>query len=492
MTIFYTDDVSNGEGIRVCFKLLKRWKGSLYKLLWIDLLVYLLLYYGLNLSYRFAMGESQKETFEKIVQHCQSAIRDIPISFLLGFFVSGIVSRWFLIFPTIPWLNQVSMTIVSHLDSKDEIMCRNIRIALARYLNLSWILLMRNLSDQAANRFSDKEEVQQLIRRPPLVWMKTRRTRLNRNVQRPWTGGGEGKPKIAPSSSTAVPTADDSTGDRQNVRYSVTSMLIPCSAEAGKFEYMHAFHAYDDQVLTNTLRAFNDDTKVKQTFGILITENEIAAFQNIASDFYRRNKTKYVPEYWIPIQWAQRLTLKALQKGYIFELKRANEILKELMRFRDKLQYVQLFSSIVIPLAYTQVVTIAVYSYFLCQIFASQFVEHKDDAPGRIDLYVPVFNIFSFIFLMGWYKVALCVVNPFGDDDEDFQINDILDYNLEVSYRTVDVPSFAFPDRLSFPLRKGDGGSHIEELDSFLECVCNEAQCNVAKTELWTKCVQQE
>ncbi|OON22566.1 hypothetical protein X801_01533 [Opisthorchis viverrini] len=66
----------------------------------------------------------------------------------------------------------------------------------------------------------------------------------------------------------------------------------------------------------------------KQTFGILITENEIAAFQNIASDFYRRNKTKYVPEYWIPIQWAQRLTLKSLQKGYIFELKRANEILK--------------------------------------------------------------------------------------------------------------------------------------------------------------------
>ncbi|OON22565.1 hypothetical protein X801_01532 [Opisthorchis viverrini] len=131
------------------------------------------------------------------------------------------------------------------------------------------------------------------------------------------------------------------------------------------------------------------------------------------------------------------------------------------------------------------VVTIAVYSYFLCQIFASQFVEHNDDAHGRIDLYVPVFNIFSFIFLMGWYKVALCVVNPFGDDDEDFQINDILDYNLEVSYRTVDVPSFAFPDRLSFPLRKeGDDSSHIEELNGFMECVFDEAQGNEAKTEL--------
>ncbi|KAF6768340.1 hypothetical protein AHF37_11978 [Paragonimus kellicotti] len=37
---------------------------------------------------------------------------------------------------------------------------------------------------------------------------------------------------------------------------------------------------------------------------------------------------------------------------------------------------------------------------------------------------------------MGWLKVALFVMNPFGDDDEDFQTSSILDYNLEVSFRS--------------------------------------------------------
>ena len=54
-----------------------------------------------------------------------------------------------------------------------------------------------------------------------------------------------------------------------------------------------------------------------------------------------------------------------------------------------------------------QVVIIAVYSYFLCQIFACQFVESRaEDKESKIDLYIPIFSIFSFLFLMGWLKVS--------------------------------------------------------------------------------------
>jgi len=36
---------------------------------------------------------------------------------------------------------------------------------------------------------------------------------------------------------------------------------------------------------------------------------------------------------------------------------------------------------------------------------------------------------------MGWIKVAETLLNPWGDDDEDFQINYLIDRNLQVSIK---------------------------------------------------------
>ena len=47
------------------------------------------------------------------------------------------------------------------------------------------------------------------------------------------------------------------------------------------------------------------------------------------------------------------------------------------------------------------------------------------------DLYLPYFTILEFISYMGWIKVAETLLNPFGEDDEDFQINYLIDRNVQ-------------------------------------------------------------
>lgn len=47
------------------------------------------------------------------------------------------------------------------------------------------------------------------------------------------------------------------------------------------------------------------------------------------------------------------------------------------------------------------------------------------------DFYVPFFTIIEFLSYLGWIKVAETLLNPFGEDDEDFQINYLIDRNLQ-------------------------------------------------------------
>ena len=51
----------------------------------------------------------------------------------------------------------------------------------------------------------------------------------------------------------------------------------------------------------------------------------------------------------------------------------------------------------------------------------------------NLDVYIPFFLLLQFIFYFGWLKVAEILINPFGDDDDDFDCNHIVDSNYERS-----------------------------------------------------------
>lgn len=70
-----------------------------------------------------------------------------------------------------------------------------------------------------------------------------------------------------------------------------------------------------------------------------------------------------------------------------------------------------------------------------------QWVENKTIEEGfynKIDMYFPIFSLLQFFFYMGWLKVAESLINPFGEDDDDFEVNWMVDRNLQVSYMIVD------------------------------------------------------
>ncbi|EPQ17236.1 Bestrophin-2 [Myotis brandtii] len=161
-----------------------------------------------------------------------------------------------------------------------------------------------------------------------------------------------------------------------------------------------------------------------------MTREERKKFENLNSSY---NK------YWVPCVWFSNLAAQARREGRIRDNSALKLLLEELTVFRGKCSMLFHYDWISIPLVYTQVVTIAVYSYFLACVIGRQFLDpaqgYKDH---NLDLFVPVFTLLQFFFYAGWLKVAEQLINPFGEDDDDFETNFLIDRNFQVSMLAVD------------------------------------------------------
>ncbi|XP_075160841.1 bestrophin-4-like [Haematobia irritans] len=334
MTISYTAEVATCRKFGCFIKLLARWKGSIYKLVWMDLLLFLLLYYGINLIYRYLLDTESQRTFESIVYYCASYSSLIPLSFVLGFYVNLVMNRWWEQYITIPWPDTVAVYVSAHVHGQDD-RGRVMRRTIMRYVCLCLTLVFTMISPCAKKRFP----------------------RLKHLV------------------------------------------------EAG-----------------------------------YLLENEKKIFESMDVAF-----PKY-PKHWMPIVWAASIVTRARKEGFIRDDFAVKTIIDELNTFRGRCGVLLFYDFISIPLVYTQVVTIAVYSYFLCSLLAHQWTEFKKDTHEQLGFYMPVFITLQFFFYMGWLKVAETLINPFGDDDDDFEVNWMIDRNLQVAYLIVDEMHHEHPE----------------------------------------------
>ncbi|KAK1786262.1 hypothetical protein P4O66_017963 [Electrophorus voltai] len=324
MTVSYTLEVANARFAGFT-KLLFRWKGSIYKLLYKEFLVFCFLYSLFSVIYRCILTTDQQELFERAARHCNKFAKLIPMSFVLGFYITQAFQRWWGQYTSFPLPDNLMMVVSGNVHGMDE-RGRLLRRTLMRYANLSSVLILRSISTRVRKRFPTLEHI----------------------------------------------------------------------VEAG-----------------------------------FMTEEELKTLNHLYSDF---NK------YWMPLTWFANLASQAREEGRVKDDIALRLLMDELNNYRAKCSMLFHYDWISIPLVYTQVVTLAVYSFFAFCLIGRQFVkpEKADEYKVHVDLYIPIFTLLEFFFYAGWLKVGELIINPFGEDDDDFETNQLIDRNIQVSMLAVD------------------------------------------------------
>ncbi|RMB90078.1 hypothetical protein DUI87_33533 [Hirundo rustica rustica] len=309
MTVTYTSRVATAR-LAGFSRLLLLWRGSIYKLLYRELLLFLGAYLGLSLAYRFLLSEAQRRLFEKLALYCDKSANLIPVSFVLVPGGAGAGRA-----------DAGRGGSVHGADARGRLLRRT----LLRYGSLAALLVLRAVSTPVYKRF---------------------------------------------------PTTDH---------------LV----QAG-----------------------------------FLTREERRRLEGLRSPY---NK------FWVPCAWFGALVGQARREGRVRDDCALKLLMEELNRFRAHCSLLFHYDWISVPLVYTQVVTIAVYTFFLTCLIGRQFLDPAQGYAGHeLDLGVPVFTLLQFFFYVGWLKVAEQLINPFGEDDDDFETNTLIDRNFQVSMLAVD------------------------------------------------------
>ncbi|CAJ0569326.1 unnamed protein product, partial [Mesorhabditis spiculigera] len=127
-------------------QLLLRWKGSIFRSVWKELLVWVTLYYLVRVSYTHAIpwadpkgAHKYRENFISVCQQCNEYTKLIPLTFLLGFYVSNVVSRWWRQFECLCWPEDLLSLLCFVVPADDMKQARKISQGCVWLTPLHWV-----------------------------------------------------------------------------------------------------------------------------------------------------------------------------------------------------------------------------------------------------------------------------------------------------------------------------------------------------------------
>uniref|UniRef100_A0A1I7YDV9 Bestrophin homolog n=1 Tax=Steinernema glaseri TaxID=37863 RepID=A0A1I7YDV9_9BILA len=348
MTISYNLDISSSSPFAF-LKIIFRWRGSIWKSVMTEFVVWTICFFAVSLVYRNLLTPEQQSAFEAFAAHCDKKLDYIPLTFMLGFFVTIVVDRWKNMFNNMGFIENTALFVTTYIrgeDSDTRMKRRNI----VRYLCLTQVLVFRDISMKVRKRFPNMESV----------------------------------------------------------------------VEAG-----------------------------------FMQSNEKILFDKMNTSY-----TKY----WIPFNWIFSIVYELRKEGKIDNDTLMNCLLQEVRSFRQNLGQLCNYDWVPVPLAYPQVVFLAVRMYFLICLISRQFII-SPNAPNRsvVDVYVPFMTMLQLIFYMGWMKVAEALLNPLGEDDDDFEGNYLIDKNITTALCMVDEAYGQVPDQFRDNFKEGQTPLYSEK-----------------------------
>uniref|UniRef100_A0A183CUJ2 Bestrophin homolog n=1 Tax=Gongylonema pulchrum TaxID=637853 RepID=A0A183CUJ2_9BILA len=144
----------------------------------------------------------------------------------------------------------------------------------------------------------------------------------------------------------------------------------------------------------------------------LMTEEEYQIFSNIEAPHGK---------WFVPVIWITNL-LGALYRQKRIDSMQLHMLMQQVYTFRDGFAMLFVYDWVKIPLVYTQVkvVAIATYGYFVICLIGRQPKIDERSMEKEIAILFPIFTTFQMLFYIGWLKVGQYLMNPFGEDDDDF------------------------------------------------------------------------
>uniref|UniRef100_A0A9J2PYV2 Bestrophin homolog n=1 Tax=Ascaris lumbricoides TaxID=6252 RepID=A0A9J2PYV2_ASCLU len=151
MTISYAVDVSKADYLSL-LRLMFRWKGSLWKNVYVELALWLILYSIIALLYHLGLHGENKRAFEKVVKYCYDFGDWIPLSFMLGAYVTLVVNRWWAVISHIGFIDNLALVVANYIRGKDDrtiMFKRNI----VRYMCLLQAMVYRAISPPVKRKY---------------------------------------------------------------------------------------------------------------------------------------------------------------------------------------------------------------------------------------------------------------------------------------------------------------------------------------------------